>query len=162
MCFVQEHWLHKDHLNKIRHISADFLSVSSPMYSIEAVAKPNSYVAIKHSLLHYSVRLDRYSYLYPRWSKQCRRLMRWQTISRTAYHTMMFICISCPVLWLAYRTIMFICVLSVIGIIVSHRTGSYFFLSTVCHYLHCHYIQCILGYPNPLQHSIPLAPFLSP
>ena len=28
LCFVQDHWLHKDHLNKIRDISADFLSVS--------------------------------------------------------------------------------------------------------------------------------------
>ena len=28
LCFVQEHWLHKDHLRKIRDISPDFLSVS--------------------------------------------------------------------------------------------------------------------------------------
>ena len=28
LCFVQEHWLHKDHLYKIRDISPDFLSVS--------------------------------------------------------------------------------------------------------------------------------------
>ena len=28
LCFVQEHWLHKDHLHKIRDISPDFLSVS--------------------------------------------------------------------------------------------------------------------------------------
>ena len=28
LCFVQEHWLHNDHLNKINDISSDFLSVS--------------------------------------------------------------------------------------------------------------------------------------
>ena len=28
LCFVQEHWLHHDHLHKIREISPDFLSVS--------------------------------------------------------------------------------------------------------------------------------------
>ena len=27
LCFIQEHWLHSDHLNQVRDISSDFLSV---------------------------------------------------------------------------------------------------------------------------------------
>ena len=28
LCFIQEHWLHRDHLYKINNVSSDFLSVS--------------------------------------------------------------------------------------------------------------------------------------
>ena len=27
LCFIQEHWLHSDHINQVRDISPDFLSV---------------------------------------------------------------------------------------------------------------------------------------
>ena len=28
LCFIQEHWLHRDHLHKINNVSSEFLSVS--------------------------------------------------------------------------------------------------------------------------------------